>query len=210
MKKNFPMGTVILFAILVSIILVVTAVMKRVAPEVPEELIGVLRPVPRVLQPFVFKDQTSELYTQENLEGKWTFLFFGYTYCPDICPITLTVLSSMIEQLKAKFEITQDVQVVLVSVDPQRDKPELLAKYLSHFDKDFVGITAGEDETLDLAKQFGATFFREEGADSENYLVAHTGSIFLVNPEVEFIASFSPPHDNVTIATQFETIRGLN
>jgi len=204
------MGTVILFAILVSIILVVIMVTNRVVPKVPEELIGVLRPVPRPLQPFAFKDQTGELYAQANLEGKWTFLFFGYTYCPDICPTTLTVLSAMIEQLEARFEFTQDVQIVLVSVDPQRDKPELLAKYLSYFDEDFIGITAGNDETLKLANQFGAMFFKEEGSDSENYLIAHTGSIFLVNPEVEFVASFSPPHDKNTIATQFETIRDLN
>ncbi len=210
MKKNFPVGTTILFAVFVIIVVVVIILMGKITPKVPQELIGVLRPVSRPLQPFVFKDQTGEPYTQANLDGKWTFLFFGYTYCPDICPTTLTVLSSLMDDLGVQIDTAGDVQVILVSVDPQRDQPEQLAQYLSYFNQDFIGITAGQDETLALAEQFGAMFFREEGTDSENYLMAHTGSIFLVNPETEFVASFSPPHDHQTIATQFETIRGLN
>ncbi len=210
MKKNFPVGTTILFAVFVIIVVVAIILMGKITPKVPQELIGVLRPVSRPLQPFVFKDQTGEPYTQANLDGKWTFLFFGYTYCPDICPTTLTVLSSLMDDLGVQIGTAGDVQVILVSVDPQRDQPEQLAQYLSYFNQDFIGITAGQDETLALAAQFGAMFFKEEGADSENYLMAHTGSIFLVNPETEFVASFSPPHDHQTIASQFETIRGLN
>ncbi len=209
MKKNLPVGTIILFAILVSVILIVTTVMHKIVPEVPEELVGVLRPAPKLLQPFVFEDQAGKPYTQANLAGKWTFLFFGYTYCPDVCPTTLTVLASVIKRLEEPLETTQDVQAIFVSIDPQRDKLEL-AKYLSYFNEDFIGITAGQDMTRALADQFGAMFFKEQGADSENYLMAHTSSIFLVNPDTEFIATFSPPHDDETIASQFETIRGLN
>jgi protein SCO1/2 len=209
MKKNLPVGTIILFAILISVILVVTAVMRKIVPEVPQELVGVLRPAPKPLQPFVFEDQAGEPYTQENLAGKWTFLFFGYTYCPDICPTTLTVLASVTERLEEPLETTQDVQALFVSVDPQRDKPEL-AKYLSYFNEDFIGITAGQEKTRALADQFGAMFFKEQEEDSGNYLMAHTSSIFLVNPDTEFVATFSPPHDNETIVSQFETIRGLN
>ncbi|MDA9982478.1 SCO family protein [Gammaproteobacteria bacterium] len=210
MKKNFPIGTLVLFTIFISVVLVVITVMSNIVPKVPQELAGVLRPAPRPLQPFVFKDQTGKLFTQAELEGKWSFLFFGYTYCPDICPTTLTVLTSMIDSLEIQSASTEDVQVVFVSVDPQRDKPEILEKYLSYFHDDFIGITAGQEETRVFADQFGAMFFKEQNMGPDNYLMAHTSSIFLVGPGVEVVASFSPPHDPGTIASQFQAIRGLD
>ncbi len=209
MKKNFPIGTLVLFAILVCVVLVAITVMNNIVPKIPQELAGVLRPAPRPLQPFVFKEQTGKLYTQADLEGKWTFLFFGYTYCPDICPTTLTVLSSLTGHLQSQPESSKDVQVVFVSVDPQRDKPELLDKYLSYFHDDFIGITAGQEKTRVFADQFGAMFFKEQEMGPDNYLMAHASSIYLVSPGVEIVASFSPPHDPGTIASQFQAIRGL-
>lgn len=209
MKKNFPIGTLVLFAILVCVVLVAITVMNNIVPKIPQELAGVLRPAPRPLQPFVFKEQTGKLYTQADLEGKWTFLFFGYTYCPDICPTTLTVLSSLTGHLQSQPESSKDVQVVFVSVDPQRDKPELLDKYLSYFHDDFIGITAGQEKTRVFADQFGAMFFKEQEMGPDNYLMAHASSIYLVGPGVEIVASFSPPHDPGTIASQFQAIRGL-
>ena len=209
MKRNFPIGTLVLFAILVCVVLVAITVMNNIVPKIPQELAGVLHPAPRPLQPFVFKEQTGKLYTQADLVGKWTFLFFGYTYCPDICPTTLTVLSSLTGHLQSQPESSKDVQVVFVSVDPQRDKPELLDKYLSYFHDDFIGITAGQEKTRVFADQFGAMFFKEQELGPDNYLMAHASSIYLVGPGVEIVASFSPPHDPGTIASQFQAIRGL-
>lgn len=209
MKRNFPIGTLVLFAILVSVVLIAITVMNNIVPKIPQELTGVLRPAPRPLQPFVFKEQTGKLYTQADLEGKWTFLFFGYTYCPDICPTTLTVLSSLTKHLRSQPESSKDVQVVFVSVDPQRDKPEILEKYLSYFHNDFIGITAGQEKTRAFADQFGAMFFKEQDTGPDNYLMAHASSIYLVSPRVEIVASFSPPHDPGTIASQFQAIRDL-
>ena len=209
MKRNFPIGTLVLFAIFVSVVLVVITVMSNIVPKVPQELVGVLRPAPRPLQPFVFKDQSGQLLTQENLEGKWTFLFFGYTFCPDICPTTLTVLTSMIDSLEIQSSSVEDVQVVFVSVDPQRDKPEVLEKYLSYFHDDFIGITAEQEKTRVFADQFGAMFFKEQNMGPDNYLMAHASSIYLVGPGIEIVASFSPPHDPGTISSQFQAIRNI-
>ena len=209
MKKTFPIGTVVLFVALLSVVLIVIGLVSSFAPKIPQELTGVLRPAPRPLQPFIFKDQAGKLYTLADLEGKWTLLFFGYTYCPDVCPTTLNVLTSVSEQLKASPGSNKDVQVVFVSVDPQRDKPKVFAKYLSYFQDDFIGITAGQDKIRAFADQFGAMFFKEQEVDPGNYLMAHTSSIFLVNSVAEIVASFSPPHEPDTIASQYLAIRGL-
>ncbi|MFC1664211.1 SCO family protein [Pseudomonadota bacterium] len=209
MKKNFPIGTVVLFGSLVLLAGIVIAVLSKTTAQIPQELAAVLRPVPRAIQAFEFIDQTGKPYTQEDLSGKWTFVFFGYTYCPDICPTTLSVLTSLTKHLQGQIKSTNDPQTLLISVDPQRDKPELLKKYLAFFHKDFVGITAADDKTLALARQFGAMYFKEEKGDPKNYLVAHASSIYLVNPRGEMVASFSPPHDYKTIASQFRAILKL-
>lgn len=209
MKKNFPIGTVVLFTISVFIVVVVILVAGRILPKTPEELAGVLRPVPRPVQPFAFKDQTGRLFTQADLDGKWSFLFFGYTYCPDICPTTLSVLTSLLKHLESLPGSINDVQVIFVSIDPQRDKTDVLAKYLSHFRDDFIGITAGPEKTRSLAGQFGAMYFKEQELDENNYLMAHASSIFLVSPKTDIVASFSPPHDHETIASQFQAIKNL-
>jgi len=208
-KKTFPIGTVVLFVIFIVTVVAVTVAVKQLAPRAPDELAAVMRPAPRALQPIAFKDHTGKLYTLADLEGKWTFLFFGYTFCPDICPTTLSMLSSMIGQLEQDVGSVDDVQVLFVSVDPHRDKPEAIGQYLAHFHQGFVGITADEPKTRALADQFGAMFFKEQVNDADNYLMAHASSIYLVGPGADFVAAFSPPHDPATIASQFITIRKL-
>lgn len=209
MKKNFPIGTVVLFVTLIAAVAAVSMAVRVLAPQVPDELAAVMRPAPRALTPIAFKDQTGKLYTLADLEGKWTFLFFGYTYCPDICPTTLSMLSSMLSQLEKDPAQAEDVQVLFVSIDPHRDKPDTMASYLAHFHGEFNGIIADEPRTRALADQFGAMFFKERVEDEDNYLMAHASSIYLVGPGAEFIAAFSPPHDPATIASQFKKIREL-
>ncbi len=209
LKKYFPIGTITLFGILVCLVIAASVLVNRLIPDIPNDLAGVLRPAPRALQPIAFKDHKGRLYTLAELEGKWTFLFFGYTYCPDICPTTLTLLTSLVDQLGQEPGVAEEIQVVFVSVDPQRDKPETLARYLAYFNDEFVGITADETKTRAFADQFGALFFKERETDPENYLMAHASSIYLIGPNAEIIASFSPPHDHNTIASQFRIIRKL-
>lgn len=209
MKKAFPTGTVILFGTLVCLVIAISVAVNRLIPETPKELAGVLRPAPSALQPIAFKDHRGRLYTLAELDGKWTFVFFGYTYCPDICPTTLTMLTLLVKRLEQEPNLAEDLQVLFVSVDPHRDKPEILAQYLAYFNEQFVGITSDETKTRAFANQFGAMFFKEQKTDTENYLMAHASSIYLVGPNAEIIASFSPPHDSETIASQFRTIRGF-
>ena len=143
-----------------------------------------------------------------NPVNKWTFVFFGYTSCPDICPTTLYVLNSVqgLEDDKAGGDAI-DMQVVFISVDPKRDSTEKLAKYMRYFNKKFIGATASKTKIDRLTRQFNAGYIVEPETSPGQYLVAHTSAIFLVDPLGRLVANFSQPHYPNTISELFEKIR---
>lgn len=136
-------------------------------------------------------------------------VFFGYTYCPDICPTTLSTLSGVVRKLQNNPQSLANIQVIFVSVDPQRDTPEVIEGYLKYFNEAFVGITGTQQDIDSLTRQFGAGYIKEPDTTPGQYLVSHTSSIFLVDPQGRLLASFSPPHDPNTIVDQFQQIRAL-
>jgi len=126
---------------------------------------------------------------------------------PDICPTTLTTLAQMVKKLDANANA--DLQVIFVSVDPARDQPEKMAKYLNYFNPNFIGLSA-DKETIDkFTRQFAAGYMLEDKKDDGSYLVAHTSSIFLIDPEARLIASFSPPHQLDTLVSQYRLIKEI-
>jgi len=171
--------------------------------QVPTELLAVLKTRPIELQDFSLTDQNNKPFTLKELRNKNTLLFFGYTSCPDICPTTLTVLNRVHKQLENK------INVVFVSVDPQRDTIDKLSGYMEYFNKDFLGVTGSKKDIDQVIKQFNAGYLIEEKTSDDNYLVSHTSSIFLINPELNIIAAFSPPHHASIIASQFEMINKM-
>ena len=174
----------------------------------PQDLIGVLRPEFRPFEPFKLVDHHNAAFNQQSLEGKWSFVFFGYTSCPDICPLALTVLNTAKNQLdKQAPALAKETQVLFVSVDPQRDSVAKLAEYVSYFNKDFVGVTGEKQQIDNLAKQFGAGYFMEAETVPGEYLVGHTSAIFLVDPAGRLIGTFSQPHQADTIVAQYGKIR---
>ena len=205
-KKVFPIGTVLLFGLFLAVMLVTYLLVRPAAP--PPELQGVLRPEFRLLHPFKLTDHNNVQFDQERLKGKWTLVFFGYTSCPDICPATLYVLNSVQGLLEDETgEVPDNMQVLFVSVDPQRDTTEKLASYITHFNKKFIGATADKTEIDKLTRQFGAGYILEAETAPDQYLVAHTSAIFLVDPFGRLIASFSQPHYPKTITSQFQKIQ---
>jgi protein SCO1/2 len=175
----------------------------------PPELQGVLRPEPKPLQAFELTDQNRQPFTLGRLHGKWSFVFFGYTYCPDICPTTLSTLSGVTHQLQADPQGLSDIQVVFVSVDPQRDTPDVIKDYLKYFNEAFLGVTGAQQAIDNLALQFGAAYMKDPETTPGEYQISHTSSIFLVDPHGRLSASFSPPHDSRTTVDQFRKIRSL-
>ncbi|MCP3867622.1 MAG: SCO family protein [Gammaproteobacteria bacterium] len=176
---------------------------------VPPELQGVARPEPRSLGPFSLIDQGERLFNLESFSDTWSFVFFGYTYCPDICPMTLATLVGVGNQLGKKSEQPKDYQVVFISVDPERDTPKTLSSYMEFFDKQFIGVTGNKEQIDGVAQQFGAGYLKVPGTSPDTYLISHTSSIFLIDPRGRLVASFSPPHDPATIAGQYHKIRNL-
>ena len=148
-------------------------------------------------------------YDMEDARGKWSLLFFGYTHCPDICPTTLSSLKLMTSQLKDEPDILNNTQIIFVSVDPERDTPEVLSSYMNYFGPLFTGITGFPNNLTDLTRQFSAAYIKEKETSPGNYLVSHTSSIFLVDPQARIVASFSPPHHPEIISDLYRQIYAL-
>jgi protein SCO1/2 len=208
-KTPRPYGTLLLFLFWGLLLAAVFFWMLPDKKTIPPELQSVLRPEPKPLQAFSLTDQYQQAVNLEHLQGKWSLVFFGYTYCPDICPTTLSTLTRVVRLLQNDPQSPANIQVVFVSVDPQRDTPEVIEGYLKYFNEAFVGITGTQQGIDDLSRQFGAGYMKEPDTTPGQYLVSHTSSIFLVDPQGRLLASFSPPHDPNTIVDQFQQIRAL-
>lgn len=172
-------------------------------PDIP----GFLWPNPKAVSAFSLEDHARRAFNQDNLRGKWTFLFFGYTYCPDVCPVTLSVLADVEKRLSKVDQLGDDTQVVFVSVDPQRDSPERLQQYVEYFSPDFIGVTGDEDRLKGLTGQMGIVYAVTDSGSNGNYLVDHAASVLLTDPEARLVAVFGLPHDADTIANRFVSIR---
>jgi protein SCO1 len=116
-----------------------------------------------------------------DFRGQYVLLYFGYTYCPDVCPLTMNDLAAMAGELGERR--MENVQVIFISVDPDRDTPEHLASYLPHFHPDFLGMTGAVEDIQPVASQFGIFFQSHGGPGEGGYLVDHTSSVTLIDPQ---------------------------
>lgn len=205
-RKLFPLGTLFLGGLFLLVMLATYVLVKPPPP--PPELQGVLRPEFGQLRPFELIGTEGKPVSENNFRGNWSFVFFGYISCPDVCPATLHVLNSVYGLLKDETdEDPADMQVVFISVDPKRDTVETLASYVAHFNKKFIGATADKAKIDTLTRQFGAGYVLEPETASGQYLVAHTSAIFLVDPLGRLVATFSQPHYPSTILSQYKKIK---
>lgn len=157
---------------------------------------------PRRLTDFELVNHRGEPFTDKSLEGVWTLAFFGFTQCPDICPVTMAELSRMMGELSP--ERAANTQVLLVTLDPARDTPEVLAEYVPHFHEDFVGVT-GEFLTLKrLANEANVAFAKVTLED--DYTIDHGGQVVLFNPRGDYHAFFKPPFDPAKLAEHYRAI----
>ncbi|MHB0843021.1 SCO family protein [Stutzerimonas nitrititolerans] len=140
----------------------------------------VILPQGRDVPKLTLTNQDGEPVQVDQLEGKWTLLFFGYTFCPDICPATLAELRQLRGQLPD--EVREQLRPVLVSVDPARDTPEQLKQYLEFFGEGFVGLTGTLDDIQTLANGVGIPFIPGD-TSRENYIVDHSGNLVIIGPD---------------------------
>lgn len=159
---------------------------------------------PQPLPPPVFIDQHGADFGAEQLAGRWNLLFFGFTNCPDICPLTLALLAQ-VEKRLADLPEAQRPQIILVSADPKRDTPERLTTYLNSFSPTFIGLTGDEATIHDFAlKMHVPVAIVPLGED--NYTVDHSAAVFVVDPQVRLRALASAPHTVDVLASDYRAI----
>ena len=161
---------------------------------------------PRPMPPLALVDQDNRPFDAERLRGGWTLLFFCFTSCPDVCPVTMGALAET-SKLLADLPERLRPRVVMISVDPERDTPERLAGYVKAFDPAFVGATGTKAAIDELALRIGVVVAKRP-LDGENYSVDHTSSVFLIDPDGALHALFSAPHTPKLIAEDYRRIAG--
>ena len=155
---------------------------------------------PRVVSDFSMTDESGNQVGIQSLQGKWSLLFFGFTYCPDVCPTTLSVLAEVVNTLESP------PQVVLVSVDPERDTPETLEAYVGAFHPAFKGYSGSFDETVKLAQQVNIAFGKVPGPEPGTYLVDHSASLVVMDPQGRYAGFIKAPHKSGNIQSIFKSL----
>ncbi len=168
-----------------------------------------LFPDPKPLTAFAFTDHENRVFDLSRLKGKWSFLFFGYTHCPDICPTTLAVLARAHGNIVKSTVGAKDVQFVFISVDPNRDTAGKLRQYVTFFDATFLGVTGDNAQIRNLAGQLGATYRVAITPGMKNYPVYHSAAVFLLDPRARYHAVFTPPFDAEAISRRFKMVLEL-
>lgn len=177
-----------------------------VGSEAPVLTHGLAYPAPRPLAPFTLTRAHGAPFTRDELRGRWSLLFVGFTHCPDVCPTTLGTFKQ-IEPLFAKQAPSLPVSLVFVSVDPERDDAAQLRKYTEYFSPRIVAATGTTAELDAFTRQLGVLYAKVPLAGSD-YTIDHSTQIMLIDPEARLAAIFRPPHDAAAIVSDVRTLAG--
>jgi protein SCO1/2 len=148
---------------------------------------------------FELTDADGAAFTEQDLKGDLTLLFFGFTNCPDVCPDTLATLAEAMDKLET-MRVERRPDVVFVSVDPARDAGESMRDYVAYFDPSFRAVTGSDEALAELTSQLGVMYARERPDDSGYYAVDHSGMIVIVDSEGRMIGRFPPSTDADSLA----------
>ncbi|HZT64103.1 MAG TPA: SCO family protein [Burkholderiales bacterium] len=171
----------------------------------PPSIAGFVYPEPRAIAPFALVNQDGKAFDLGALKGKWSFVYFGYSYCPDACPTTLAELSRA-QNLLQSAGLDSGTQYIFVSVDSKRDTPRRLAQYVAFFNPKFLAATGGDDALAGFARQVGVAYSFPEGKKGKTYAVDHTSIVALFDPDARLHAVFTPPQKGEEIAEGFRKI----
>jgi len=154
--------------------------------------------------PFTLTDHTGRRVTDKDFRGKYMLVYFGFTYCPDVCPSGLQVISAALDQIGSKAD---EITPIFISVDPERDTPEQLALYVSSFHPRLVGLTGTPEEIQNVAKAYRVYYRKvKDEKSSADYTVDHTSIIYLMGPNGEFIAHFTHATPVSVMAEKLEKV----
>jgi protein SCO1 len=154
---------------------------------------------PRDVQPFTLVGHTGKIVDNRSLQDRWSFIYSGYTHCPDVCPTTLSVLNSIARTLDDRND---RVRPVFISIDPGRGTPEKPGQFVSDFNGSFIGATGTDDAINTPARQPGVIYARvEEKSGTDSYLMDHGASVLPPDPAGRIHAVFTPPLMQSTLLT---------
>lgn len=196
----------LLLALVITVLIAVIVVACYFSPkqQTPETAVTVFSE-PRELKPFLLggasEKKQNTLFSQANFKNHWTFLFFGFTHCSEVCPATLTELNEAYQNLHALYP---ELQVVFISIDPEHEHGIELRRYAASFNKNFIGLSGTTEQLTNLKQQFGVIAERDE--TSSKSTLNHTSAIFLINPKGQWAALFPYGMRSKQIQTNFKTV----
>jgi protein SCO1/2 len=152
--------------------------------------------------PFRLIDQNGKPVSDADLKGKWQLVFFGYTHCPDTCPTALNEIALALDQLGVKRD---EVEIVFITVDPERDTPAVMKAYVQSFDARIIALTGSPDAVAQAAKAYRVYYAKHPRGDGE-YDMDHSAVIYVMNPEGRFTATFTPDSTADAIAQRLQKL----
>jgi protein SCO1/2 len=159
---------------------------------------------PRIFSDFELVDHRGEAFNIARMQDIWTIVFFGFTNCPDICPTTLAVLNDTFSKMKDSEK--ERLQIVMISLDPERDTVEKMALYVPYFNEDFVGVTGSPYSILQLSTQLTIAYTKVDLGE-DNYTVDHSTQVVLINPKGHYHGFFKAPHGEVAMRQTWRSIK---
>ena len=174
--------------------------------DVPEPSNQNMLPAPKTISPFTLTDDTSKPLTNENLKGHWTYLFFGFTHCGDVCPLTLTELNKMDQQLQKDLPADKLPQVVFISVDPERDTTDVLHQYVKNFNPRFTGASGSAENLNIFSKDIGMYYAKTPGKEPNTYGMNHSSQIYLFNPDGNWAGVLTYPYKAEDLVKNYKAL----
>lgn len=200
-------GVIVLFLLLFSALFsgVGLSVKQQMADAAIWQQEGVLLfPKALPISEFEFVTQHGDRVTHNDMRDRWKLIFFGYTFCPDICPTTLADLSRSWKKLSP--EVREKLQVILVSVDPERDTLASMKPYMDYFNPAFLAFTGNEMSLKTITPQLHAFYAKVERDNGMAYLMDHTANIALVSPDWQYRGYIAPPHGSKRMVPLLESL----
>ena len=162
---------------------------------------------PRIFSDFELQDHRGELFNIARMQDVWTIVFFGFTHCPDICPTTLAMLNDTYSKLKDSEK--ERLQVVMISLDPERDTVEKLAEYVPYFNPEFIGVTGNKHLSRRVTAELNVAY-NQVPLSGDDYTVDHSTQLILINPKGHYHGFFKAPHTEITMRSTWRSIDGIS
>jgi protein SCO1/2 len=158
---------------------------------------------PRIFSDFELQDHRGQVFNKSRLQGIWTIVFFGFTHCPDICPTTLAELNRTYSKLKDSEK--QRLQIVMVSLDPERDTVEKMADYVPYFNSEFTGVTGNKHLIRRMTAELNIAY-NQVPLSEDDYTVDHSTQLVLINPKGDYHGFFKAPHTEIMLRSTWRSI----